>query len=360
MPGMTTSAPRKLAEAVRVIPADCHDNPTWKGLAYLALDLAMYAAVVAGLVLVDSPWLLVPLWILAGLTISALFIVGHDAAHGALFRSQRLAYLAGQFAMLPSLHLYEAWCFGHNRIHHGHTTRQEMDYVWHPLTPEQFRVLSPLSQLVHRVEWSCLGAGLYYMHRIWWDKMIWNFEPPEKIRGLLRRDQIVVGSYAALASAAVLALGAASYGSASGALWMWLKVLAVPFVVWNYSIGAAVYVHHICQDIPWHTRRDWNKFTGQVNGTTIIRLPTWLNVFYHHIFLHVAHHVDMRIPFYGLPAATEALQRAFPDDIVERTFGLGDYLETTKSCKLFDFERGVWLRYGESAAEPMRLAGEAS
>ena len=74
----------------------------------------------------------------------------------------------------------------------------------------------------------------------------------------------------------------------------------------------------------------------------------------------MAHHVDMRIPFYGLPAATEALQRAFPDDIVERTFGLGDYLETTKSCKLFDFERGVWLRYGESAAEPMRLAGEAS
>ena len=96
------------------------------------------------------PWLLVPLWLLTGLSISALFVLGHDAAHGALFRSKRLSYLLGQLAMLPGLHLYAAWVFGHNRIHHGHTVRQDMDYVWHPLLPEEYEALSLPGRIGHR------------------------------------------------------------------------------------------------------------------------------------------------------------------------------------------------------------------
>ena len=336
-----------LADAVRVIPEECYRNPTWKGVAWLARDLVIYAAVVAALVWAESLLLLVPLWILAGLSISALFILGHDAAHGALFTSKRLDYVLGQLDMLPSLHLFEAWVFGHNRIHHGHTTREQMDYVWHPLTPQQYQALSPTAKLVHRLEWSCVGAGIYYLHQIWWDKMIWNFQPTAKATSQVKRDRIIVGSYAALASLALVAGGFAAYGTLSGALWMWVKVFGVPFIAWNYSIGFAVYVHHICPDIPWHKRRDWTKFKGQVEGTTVIYMPVWLNTFYHNIFLHVPHHVNMRIPFYGLPAATQALKDAFGDTIVERGYGLHDYLETTKNCKLFDFERGLWLRYGE-------------
>ncbi len=330
---------------MRVIPAACYENPTWKGVAWLARDLAVYAALVTALILVDSFWLLVPLWILTGLAISGLFILGHDAAHGALFKSGRLNYLLGQFGMLPSLHLYEAWVFGHNRIHHGHTTREIMDYVWHPLSPEQYAALSTTGKLLHRLKWSSLGGGIYYMHEIWWQKMVWNFQPPERVRGAVRRDQLVVGGYAALVSGALLVGGYLGGGGLSGALWMWFKVFAMPFLLWNYSIGIAVYVHHICQDIPWHKRRDWDKFTGQVKGTTVIYMPAWLNFFYHNIFLHVAHHVDMRIPFYGLPAATEALRERYGDEIVVRGYGLRDYLETTKNCKLFDFEQGLWLRY---------------
>lgn len=340
---------RTLAAALRVLPTDCLENPTWKGIAWFARDVAIYAAVVTALVIVDSPLLLLPLWILAGLAISALFIIGHDAAHGALFKSKRLNYVVGQLAMLPALHLYEGWVFGHNRIHHGHTTRRGMDYVWHPLTPEEFASLSRLGKLAHRFKWSCLGAGIYYLHEIWWDKMVWNLAPPAKVEREVRRDRIAVASYAALASAALLVGGLWASGSPSGALWMWLKVFGVPFLIWNYSIGITVYVHHICQDIPWHERRDWNKFTGQVQGTTVIRIPAWLNVFYHNIFLHVAHHVDMRIPFYALSRATHALQDHFSDSIVERGYVPRDYLETTRNCKLFDFQHGVWLRYGEHA-----------
>jgi acyl-lipid omega-6 desaturase (Delta-12 desaturase) len=34
--------------------------------------------------------------------------------------------------MGPSAHVEAAWDLGHNRIHHGYTTRQGFDFVWHP------------------------------------------------------------------------------------------------------------------------------------------------------------------------------------------------------------------------------------
>ena len=129
-------------------------------------------------------------------------------------------------------------------------------------------------------------------------------------------------------------------------------MFAVPFALWNYSIGFAVYVHHIDPAVPWHRRRDWTKFNGQVEGTTVLYVPAWMNFFYHNIFLHVPHHVDMRIPFYGLPRAVEVLREHFSDVLVERTFSFRGYLRTTSRCKLFNFETGRWHAYdGELPAE---------
>jgi omega-6 fatty acid desaturase (delta-12 desaturase) len=310
----------------------------------------VYAALVAALVRFDHPLALVVLWPLTALSISGLFILGHDAAHGALFKSSRLNYVLGQLAMLPALHLYEAWVFGHNRIHHGHTTRESMDYVWHPLTPEQFAELSASEKILHRLMWSWLGGGLYYLRDIWWRNMV-RFTPPEKIRDKVRRDRVVVGSYALIASAILAVAGLASGGTAGSAIWMWAKVFGIPFLLWNYTIGIAVYVHHIAPDVVWRKRREWTKFKGQVEGTTVLHMPYLINFFMHNIFLHVPHHVDMRIPFYGLPRAVEALREHFGDVLRERRYTLREYVLTTRVCKLFDFERGVWLNYeGEVAS----------
>ena len=349
---MTDAAPTTLHAVLASLPASCYQNPTWKGKLWLARDLALYAGVVVLLWQVDSPWLLVPLWALAGLSVASLFILGHDSAHGALFKSKRLNYVVGQLAMLPSLHLYEAWVFGHNRVHHGHTTREVMDYVWHPVTPEQWAAMSPVAKLDHRLKWSCLGAGLYYMQEIWWQKMV-RFSPNDKLAPLVRRDRIVVGGFALIGSAALLIGGSLAYGSLGGALWMWFKVGIVPLVLFNYVIGSVVYIHHVAPEIPWHARRKWNKFKGQIEGTTILRAPAWLNVFFHNILLHVPHHVDMRIPFYHLPEACEVLRDQWGSYIVDRELRWSDYLRATRNCKLFDFERGIWLGYsGEPAALP--------
>jgi omega-6 fatty acid desaturase (delta-12 desaturase) len=354
-----TQETRSLAPVIEILPAECYDNPTWKGLAYVARDLAVYAAVLLGLFYADRWWLLIPLWLLSGLVVSALFILGHDAAHGALFRSRRLCYWVGQLCMLPALHMYEAWVLGHNRLHHGHTVRAGADFVWHPFTREQYDALSPLAKLRHRLEWSALGGGLYYLREVWWNKMV-RFDPPAKLASAIRRDWWVVVGFFALATLALGAAGFAHYGTAGGAVWTWFKLGIVPWLLFNYTIGIAVYLHHIADDLPWHPRSQWNKFKGQMQGTTIFTIPRGLDFFFHHIFLHVPHHVDMRIPFYRLPAAARAIQQSFGDVVRARRLRLRDYLRTVRRCKLFDFERGVWSTYDGRVTTPAAEARQAA
>jgi omega-6 fatty acid desaturase (delta-12 desaturase) len=122
------------------------------------------------------------------------------------------------------------------------------------------------------------------------------------------------------------------------------KVAIIPWLLFITIIGFTVYVHHVGEDIRWYQRREWSKFKGQMEGTTILRIPKTLNFFWHNIFVHVPHHVDMRIPFYKLPAAADAIKAAFPGVVIDRKFSFLAYLRTTRACKLYNFELGKWSR----------------
>ena len=341
-----SASQRTLGSAIDLIPESCYENPTWKGLLYVGRALVIYGATMTALFWANSWWLVLPLWVLSGLSLTGLFVLAHDSAHGALFKSKRLCYVVGQLLMLPELHLYEAWVLGHNRIHHAHTVRGGGDFVWHPLTQEQYDALSPLYKLRHRIEWSWIGGGLYYLRDVWWNKMI-NFTPPRKLARRINQDWWIVMGFFVAATAGLGVVGFLHYGSVGGAVWIWLKLMIVPWVLFNYAIGVTVYIHHIDADIPWHPRHDWTKFQGQMEGTTISRVPRWLDLFFHQIFIHVPHHVDMRIPFYHLPTAAEALKKGFPDVVRDRKLRLSDYLRTVARCKLYDFERRRWTTYAD-------------
>lgn len=333
-----------LRAAVASIPASCYERPLRRGLAYFARDALLYAGGVAALLATDHPLALVPLWLLTGLAVSALFVIGHDAAHGALFDRPRVDTLVAQLAFLPSLHALAAWRLGHNRVHHGHTGRRHVDFVWHPLSPAEYAALPRPHRLRHRMEWSAWGAGLYYLRAVWWARMM-RLVPAPRFRRALRRDRVVVVATAALASAALLAHGAAAYGTVAGALWTWAKVLLVPWLVFTWIIGVTVYVHHIGPEVPWQAGPGWTALRGQVDGTACWRLPAWLNFFWHNVYVHVPHHVDPRIPFYHLPRAAAALGAVLGDGVRPRRLRLADYVAITRRCKLFDFERGVWVGY---------------
>ena len=344
-----SKAAGSLLPVLRVIPPEAYENPTWKGLAYLARDGVIYGLVVAGLILFDNPFAVLALWVLSALVISGLFVIGHDAAHGSLFASKRMNRVVGTIAMLPSWHVYEGWVLGHNRIHHAYTVRQGFDFVWHPYTPEQYAEMSALGKLRHRVEWSWLGAGAYYLREVWWHKMIIG-KPPARWAKAVRRDRIIVWTFVAVASILLGALGWAMYGSVAGALWLPLKVCVVPFLGFSYVIGSFIHVHHIAPDIRWWKREEWTKFRGQMEGTTILRGAPGHNFFFHWIMIHIPHHVDMRIPMYNLEMAADAIREAFPEATHDERLRFRDYMRNTRQCKLYDFDAGRWLTYDEARA----------
>lgn len=353
---MTTStdhgprrAPRvreqSLNDVRAAIPASCYERSTLRGALALAQGAVLWLVPVVALALTDRWWALAILWPLAGLGVAGLFVLGHDASHGALFRSRRVNRIAAIAAMAPSAHVEAAWDLGHNRIHHGYTTRQGFDFVWHPSTVEDYRALGRFGRLRHRLEWSWLGAGAYYLRTVWWEKM-WRFSPTGKRRGAIVRDKWVLASILAVAVVAAGAWGIVSIGWI-GALWMPFKLLVVPFLLFVQIIGWTVYVHHVDPAIRWWPAREWYQFRGQMESTTIVRIPAVVDrLWFHHIFVHVPHHVDARIPFHQLPTAARAISDAYPDTVRSSRWSLRGYLRATGTCKLYDFDAGSWLPYG--------------
>ncbi len=310
-----------------------------KGLAYFALDVALYLVSLWGMIS-GGVWLYLPSLVLNVFSIGGLFIVAHDCCHGSLFGNKSsfrraLAYFVGQSAMLTGGHMYQVWEYGHNRVHHGHTVKQEFDFVWHPVTPEQYQKLGLFGRWWHRLCWSPVGHGLYYFIHIWIGKM-WVFRAA-KDRAMswrVTRDKIIVGVY--LVTVAGLFFWFLGF-------WAWVRAIAVPFVLWNHYIGFVVYVQHIHEMVIWRVRRAWTPFRGQVEGTVTFRFPSIINFLSHNIFVHTPHHVDMRIPFYYLPKAMTSLRERYSSYIIEHPFKLREYLSTTRQCKMFDFELGRWF-----------------
>lgn len=333
-----------LIDVVRGIPEACYRRSTMRGLYYVARDGLIYAALVYALINVHSWWLLPFLWLAAGISISGIFVIGHDASHNALFDSKKLNAFVAKLAMLPSAHVESAWDFGHNRVHHGHTVKQGMDFVWHPSTADEWSAMSRFARLRHRFEWSWFGAGLYYGRNVWWNKMM-RFSTDGKMGGRIARERRAMSLLLLVAAVGVGYAGWRSHGDILGIAWMVTKVAVIPWALFTWMIGFVVYVQHVNKDIRWYPRREWSKFRGQMEGTTNLRIPRALNFFLHNIFVHVPHHVDMRIPFYRLPSAMRSIESRFPGVAITKKLRLRDYLSTTSDCKLYNFETGDWSGY---------------
>ena len=133
--------------------------------------------------------------------------------------------------------------------------------------------------------------------------------------------------------------------------WLVVKVMVLPWFLFNYCIGAVVYLHHIHPEVKWHAHEQWTRFKAQMEGTMIFRVsPKVLNIFLHDIMIHVPHHVDMRIPFYNLDKAAGHIHDHYPEIVRDMPLRLRDYLRATHLCKLYDFESEIWLDYHGNSA----------
>ena len=336
-----------LASVRKNLPATVYAAPLWKGLYFCGRDLCLFALASTLILQTDQAYLLIPLWALQVLSMLGLFQLGHDIAHGALFRNKKLSWWLGQLCFLPVLHPYSQWVYGHNRIHHGNTSKLKADLAWHPRTADRYQRMSALDKLLHRIYWSAGGGGIYYLVKMWLQGLILFPAPGWKAR----RDILIVILFAICSSAVTIYIGgnqAGAYSLSSG-LWIFAKLQLIPFVLCNYAIGIIVYIHHINPNIRWKKGDDWTPFYGQMKATTVYRLPSWVNFFAHNIMIHVPHHVDTRIPFYNLPAALQAIEKEYGECPVKSRSFWRDYYRTTRTCKLIDTETSEWLNYAQLA-----------
>jgi omega-6 fatty acid desaturase (delta-12 desaturase) len=275
----------------------------------------------------------------------------HDACHGALTPHGWLNKLLGRVAMLPSMHCYSVWDYGHNGLHHGYTNVRGKDQVFTPLSKEDFDRLPRYQRILQRLYRTSLGLGLYYLIEMWAHFGILQKHPVSEGR---RReffvDRLMVFIFLAVQVAAILmfsrvgAVGT-NFSAGTGA-WLVAVGVIIPFLFWNWTMGFVIFLHHTHPAVPWYADvEDWSFFLGQVRSVVSVELPAPIEIVLHNIMEHTAHHVDPKIPLYNLPECQRRLESVYGSEITVVKWTFRGFYDTLKRCRLFDYENHRWLDF---------------
>ena len=326
-----------------------------KAILLQILDTVILTAGLIGTVYFESIWVKLLLAIFSGFMIGRIFILGHDACHQSFTPYRSLNKILGRLAFLPSLTPYSLWEVGHNVVHHGQTNLKGFDFVWAPLTLEEYQSLSTGKKVLERIYRSGFGPFVYYIVEIWWNKM---FFPSKKAMPATRPaflwDNLLVSSFAALWIAAL------TFGAMATNQSILLTVLmgfVIPFIFWNGMIGFVVYVHHTHPSVSWYSdKSEWLRAQPFVSTTVHLVFPFKWGAAMHHIMEHTAHHVDMGVPLYKLKQAQAKLEEMLPGRIIIQKFSWAYYFDTAKLCKLYDTQRKCWLDFkGNKTADSVKI-----
>lgn len=324
-----------------------------RALALSAITLAVYLAAVAGAVALAAWPAKLVCAVIAGAAIASLFVIGHDAAHGAFARGRRLNGWLGRIAFLPTLHNFSLWQVAHNRLHHVDVNVKGLN-SWSPLTRAEFAALPRWRRALERFYRTPLGLGFYYLRERWWrDKFFPRRRHAVGARG------VFVADFALLVAWLTAFLGLLVYAGAAGlpggpvATVIWGFV--VPFAVWNALMGGTIYVQHTSARVPWFRSRDeWERVRRQEDLTVHIEVPRWYGLISHHIMDHPAHHVMPKIPLYNIGAAQQRLNELLGARAVRERFTPRYLLDTMRRCKLYDYDRHCWLGFdGRPTSGPL-------
>ena len=257
------------------------ERSTLRAFVLLIVDTALFIGLVAGTVFFESVWLKLLCGLAAGFVIGRLFIIGHDACHQSLTPHRELNKWIGRYAFLYSLTPFSLWDTGHNVVHHGYTNLKGVDFVWTPLTAEEFAALGPVDRLMQYLYRSGWAPGLYYLVEIWWKREFFpNKTHMPTRRPIFFKDSLLVTVYGAL-WLGVMSYAAVATGQ-SVALTLLMGVL-VPFLFWNTMIGFVVYVHHTHVRVSWHNDKSaWTKAQPFVSTTVHLSHEDWQHGAPHH------------------------------------------------------------------------------
>lgn len=313
---------------------------TAPALTLFLATLAVYGLALAGAVALDITVVRLAAAVLAGTAMSSLFVIGHDAAHGAYAPSRRLNTFIGRIAFLPVLHNYSMWQVQHNRLHHRLPNLKGYN-SWFPLTKAEYDTLPVWRRGLERLYRSPLGFGPYYLLERWWQYELFPGRNERRLAPWLD-----LAFLAAFVAAFVAALAWLGHTLETGAIAAVAWGFVVPFLVWNAYMGATTYIQHTHPRIPWfEALSEWRRLGGQEEVTFHLEVPRWYGLISHHIMDHPAHHLHPKIPLYRIAAAQRRLNELLGERAVVQRFSPAYLFSTMACCKLYDFRQHRWLDF---------------
>ena len=224
------------ARDLRLALAPYLSRSTPLAVALFLANIAVYLAAVASAVALDVWPARLACAIIAGAAISALFVIGHDAAHGAYTGSRVANAVIGRVAFLPALHNYSLWQVQHNRLHHRLVNIKDFN-SWSPLSKAEYDRLPPWRRWVERLYRGPLGFAPYYLIERWWrDKFFPRRRNGTSQHAIFWADFALLLGYLAGFVVLLGLSGAALPQSSAPAAIVW--GFGVPFLVWNTLMGA--------------------------------------------------------------------------------------------------------------------------
>ena len=244
-----------------------------------------------------SPWLTVPLAIVAGGFLVRIFIILHDCGHGSFFRSSTANEVVGSLAGVLVFTPFRQWRWEH-AIHHGSCgdlDRRGLGDIW-TMTVQEYLSASRGRRIAYRLArhpaiMLLLGPLFVFL--------IQNRIPSPRgnpaVRASVHATNLAI---VAMAAAMSWAIGLQTY-------------LVLQLAVVMVAGGAGLwlfYVQHQFEGVYWRRGDQWDPVAAALQGSSFYRLPRVLQWFTGSIGFHHLHHLDPRIPNYNL----EKCHRADP------------------------------------------------
>ena len=317
---------------------------TKTALVIFITDIVIYMAALAGVIFLGNLFTRILCSLLAGLQISLLYVVAHDAAHNSFTGSRVLNRIIARMAYLPCLHNYSLWLIVHNRLHHKLTNLKGHN-SWSPLSRDEYEALPAWRRMVERFYRNPAGICFNYLIERWWKNKFFPYKRITKgYKAPYGFDFLLVVTYlAAFLGLLVYAGSNLAHTSPAGLI---ILGFIIPLFYASFMIGSSVYQQHTHETIPWFSSEaDCRKLGGAEKVTMHIRFPRWYNLLSHNVMEHTVHHVDPRIPLYNLPKAQKALAGLLGADMITVSFSLKGFLRTMERCKLYDYENHCWLDF---------------
>ena len=313
----TQSQPRTGTELFKATLPFTHESvgKSWwvVGSTFLLLATSMFGAALAPF------WLLRLVFsLLSALLLLRAFITYHDYMHNAILSGSRLAAWLFRLFSVISLTPPRYWRHSHN-FHHGHVGNVDAAATgaFTMMTTDMWRDASFMERLAYRVERHPLTIVTGYVTIFLFSITLLPF---------LREPARYWDSMVVLFLHVALVAGLWMWGGFAAAFFTILLPVTIASMIGAYLFFAQHSYEHI-RLLPadeWTSRRAALESSSYMKLNGVMRWFTG-NIGYHHI-----HHLNVRIPFYRLPEAMDAIEEL--QSPVTITLSLKDIRASFRCC----------------------------